>query len=314
MTKTILLCPGQGAQAIGMSKLWCETSEAARAIFERADAALGNSLGSPLSKLCFEGPEDTLNRTDVSQPAIYTASIACFAGWLDAENTTRNELGIAATAGLSLGEYTALHLSDAFSFEDGLKLVALRGRAMQEAAEAVESSMVALIGADEDSANAVCDKAREDDVLVAANFNAPGQVVISGSARACDRAEAVASEMGLRVTRLAVAGAFHSPIMAPAADRLAEALAATQINTPSCTVMSNVTAQPHTSDADDIRQRLVEQLTMPVRWAACCEHLVKSFSGASFHELAPGKTLAGMMRRINRVTKVIGHNEPEAVS
>lgn len=297
-----------------MAKLWCDSSDAARAIFERADAALGDSLGAPLSTLCFEGPTDSLNRTDVSQPAIYTASVACFAGWLDADNTTKKELNIGATAGLSLGEYTALHLADAFSFEDGLKLVALRGRAMQDAAETVDSSMVALIGADEESANAVCDKARGDDVLVAANFNAPGQVVISGSASACDRAESVASEMGLRATRLAVAGAFHSPIMAPAADRLAEALTATQIDAPSCTVMSNVTAQPHTNNADEIRQRLVEQLTMPVRWAACCEHLVKNVEGASFHELAPGKTLAGMMRRIDRGTKVIGHNEPEVVS
>jgi len=311
---TVLLCPGQGAQAVGMAKLWCDSSDAARAIFERADAALGDSLGAPLSTLCFEGPTDSLNRTDVSQPAIYTASVACFAGWLDADNTTKKELNIGATAGLSLGEYTALHLADAFSFEDGLKLVALRGRAMQDAAETVDSSMVALIGADEESANAVCDKARGDDVLVAANFNAPGQVVISGSAIACDRAETVAAEMGLRATRLAVAGAFHSPIMEPAADRLAEALAATLINAPSCTVMSNVTAQPHTSDADEIRQRLVDQLTMPVRWAACCEHLVKNVEGASFHELAPGKTLAGMMRRIDRGTKVIGHNEPETVS
>lgn len=311
---TVLLCPGQGAQAIGMSKLWCETSKAARSIFERADATLGESLGAPLTQHCFEGPEETLNRTDVSQPAIYTASIACFAGWLDSENITKNELDITATAGLSLGEYTALHLADAFSFEDGLKLVALRGRAMQDAAEAVESSMVALIGADEDSANAVCDKARESDVLVAANFNAPGQVVISGSASACDRAETVASEMGLRATRLSVAGAFHSPIMAPAAARLADALGATHINSPSCTVMSNVTAQAHTSNADDIRQRLVEQLTLPVRWSACCEHLIGNNQGATFHELAPGKTLSGMMRRIDRATKVVGHNEPETVS
>ncbi len=310
----VLLCPGQGAQIVGMSKLWYDASEAARSFFERADALLGDTLGAPLSTLCFEGPADTLNRTDVSQPAIYTASVACFAGWLDSENLTKSDLDITATAGLSLGEYTALHLADAFSFEDGLKLVALRGRAMQDAAEAVESSMVALIGADEDSATAVCDKARENDILVPANFNAPGQVVISGSVTACDRAEAVASEMGLRATRLAVAGAFHSPIMAPAADRLAEALAATQIDAPSCTVMSNVTAQPHTNDADDIRQRLVDQLTSPVRWAGCCEYLVQSFAGASFHELAPGKTLAGMMRRIDRGTTVIGHNEPETVS
>ncbi|MBL4699051.1 MAG: ACP S-malonyltransferase, partial [Phycisphaerales bacterium] len=200
---------------------------------------------------------------------------------------------------------------------DGLKLVALRGKAMQEAAEAVDSSMVALIGANEESANAVCDKARENDILVAANFNAPGQVVISGSASACDRAEVIAGEMKLRATRLSVAGAFHSPIMAPAADRLAEALAATQINALSCTVMSNVTAQPHEADADSIRQRLVDQLTSPVRWAACCEHLIASHldhEGTQFHELAPGKSLGGMMRRINRATKIQGHNEPAAVS
>ena len=297
-----------------MGKLWSQASEAARTIFEQADEALADSLGAPLSTLCFEGPAETLNRTDVSQPAIYTASIACFTGWMDLENKTKKELDIVATAGLSLGEYTALYLADAFSFVDGLKLVALRGQAMQDAAEAADSSMVALIGADEDSANAVCDQAREEDILVAANFNAPGQVVISGSTAACDRAEQVAAEMKLRATRLSVAGAFHSPFMQPAADRLAEALAATQINTPSCTVMSNVTAQPHEANADTIRQRLVEQLTSPVRWAACCSHLVEQHAESQFHELAPGKTLGGMMRRISKPTKVQAHIEPEPVS
>lgn len=310
----IILCPGQGAQAIGMCKAWCEVSEAARAIFEQADAALGDSLGAPLSTLCLEGPADMLNRTNVSQPAIYTASIACFAGWLDGANLTIKELNIVATAGLSLGEYTALHLAGAFSFIDGLELVALRGKAMQEAAQAVESSMVALIGADEESANAVCDQARGNDILVAANFNAPGQVVISGSASACDRAEVIAGEMKLRATRLSVAGAFHSPIMAPAADRLAEALAATQINDLNCTVMSNVTALPHEADADSIRMRLVDQLTSPVRWSACCEYLIANNPDTQFHELAPGKSLGGMMRRIDRGTKVQGHNEPATVA
>ena len=310
----IILCPGQGAQAIGMCNAWREVSEAARAIFEQADDILGDSLGAELSTLCAQGPADTLNRTDVSQPAIYTASVACFMGWLDGENLTLKELNMVGAAGLSLGEYTALHLAGAFSFADGLKLVALRGKAMQEAAEAVDSSMVALIGADEESANAVCDKARENDILVAANFNAPGQVVISGSASACDRVEVIASEMKLRATRLSVAGAFHSPIMAPAADRLGEALAATQINAFNCTVMSNVTAKPHEADADSIRMRLVDQLTSPVRWAACCEHLIANNQGAQFHELAPGKSLGGMMRRIDRGTKVQGHNEPSTVS
>ncbi len=312
----IILCPGQGAQTVSMGKLWCDASKAARAIFDQADESLGDSLGASLSSLCFDGPADALNRTDVSQPAIYTASVACFAGWLEGENLTKEELGIVATAGLSLGEYTALHLADAFRFVDGLKLVALRGKAMQEAADAADSSMVALIGADEESANAVCDKAREGDVLVAANFNAPGQVVISGSASACDRAEVIAGEMKLRATRLSVAGAFHSPFMQLAADRLAEALAATQINDLSCTVMSNVTAKPHETDGDSIRQRLVDQLTSPVRWAACCEHLVEQYGDGEvqFHELAPGKTLGGMMRRIAKGTKVQGHNEPVAVS
>ncbi len=311
---TILLCPGQGAQVVGMSKGWSETSESARSIFERADDVVGDALGAPLSQLCFEGPDETLNRTDVSQPAIYTASVACFAGWLDETNVTAKELHMTATAGLSLGEYTALHLAGAFSFEDGLKLVALRGRAMQDAAEATASSMVALIGADEEKASAVCDQARENDILVNANFNAPGQVVISGSAAACDRAEVVAGEMGLRAKRLEVAGAFHSPLMQPAADRLAEALAATTINPPACTVMANVTAMPHENDPDSIRMKLVDQLTSPVRWAACCEYLVKNYAGAEFHELAPGKTIGGMMRRIDRGTKVQEHREPATVS
>ncbi len=310
----IILCPGQGAQTVSMGKLWSESSQAARAIFEQADDILADSLGAPLSSLCFEGPPDTLNRTDVSQPAIFTASAACFAGWLDAESTTKKALNIVAAAGLSLGEYTALYLADAFSFADGLKLVALRGKAMQEAAQAADSSMLALIGADEEKANAVCDRAREDDILVAANFNAPGQVVISGASVACDRAEALASEMGMRATRLPVAGAFHSPFMSSAADQLAEALAATQINPPRCTVMSNVTAKAHESDPDEIRMRLVDQLTSPVRWAACCEELIADYPDAQFHELAPGKTLAGMMRRISRGTKVQGHHEPATVS
>jgi len=310
----IILCPGQGAQAVMMGRLWAQASEAARSIFEQADEALGDSLGAPLSTLCFEGPSETLNRTDVSQPAIYTASLACFNGWLDSENMTKNELNLTATAGLSLGEYTALHLADAFSFVDGLRLVALRGKAMQEAAEAEESSMVALIGADEDSANAVCEQARGSDILVAANFNAPGQVVISGSIAACGRAEGIATKMGLRAKALSVAGAFHSPFMKPAADRLAKALAATQINAPSRTVMSNVTAKPHGSDPDSIRFRLVEQLTSPVRWSACCTYLIEHHPESQFHELAPGKTLGGMMRRIDRGTKVTGHNEPATVS
>lgn len=307
MTNTIFLCPGQGAQTVGMAHAWTTTSPAARAVFDEADRILGDSLGAPLSTLCFEGPAETLNRTDVSQPAIYTASIASYRALAE----THGPFTIAATAGLSLGEYTALCIAGAFSFADGLKLVSLRGRAMQDAAEAVRSSMVALIGADEDKANALCDAARENDILVAANFNAPGQVVISGSAAACDRAEKLAPDHSLRATRLQVAGAFHSPIMQPAADRLREALASTDITTPTCPVAANVTGTTHEADADSIRQRLVDQLTSPVRWAANCEHLAATHTDADWHELAPGKSLAGMMRRINKAIKPTTHDQPE---
>ena len=308
---TIILCPGQGAQAVAMGRAWHASSAAAREVLAEADAVLGGTLGKPLSALCFEGPAETLNRTDVSQPAIYACSIACFRALTE----QHGGFPLAAAAGLSLGEYTALCLAGAFSFADGLRLVALRGRAMQDAAEAAPSSMVALIGADEEKANALCDAARENDVLVAANFNAPGQVVISGSLAACDRAERLAPDHGLRATRLQVAGAFHSPLMQPAADRLAEALTATPIGAPRCTVMSNVTGLPHDADPDAIRRRLVEQLTSPVRWAANCEWLAQahapSESGAAWHELAPGKSLSGMMRRIDKAVKVTTHDTPE---
>jgi [acyl-carrier-protein] S-malonyltransferase len=329
MNPIIMLCPGQGAQAVGMAKAWFDASPEARGVFERAEAVLGElwaadgataGLGK-LSALCFDGPEATLNRTDVSQPAIYVASVASLAGVKARLGFGNGELPLAAAAGLSLGEYTALHVAGAFSFEDGLRLVALRGRAMQDAAESSPSGMVALIGADEDQAQAVCDKARAGEVLVCANFNAPGQVVVSGSKGACERAAEVAGEMGLRATALPVAGAFHSPLMAPAAARLGEALAATTISEPRCPVMSNVTAEPHGpfaggSMADAIRRRLVEQLTSPVRWAGCCQWLIGNagrLGGSEFVELSPGKTLGGLMRRIDRGTKVKSYDDPSSL-
>lgn len=330
----IILCPGQGAQIVGMGKAWYAASPEARAVFGRADRVLGGRLGAPLSEVCFSGPTERLNQTDVSQPAIYVTSVACWrallAEWGIDPASTVEQAGVIATAGLSLGEYTALHIAGAFSFEDGLELVALRGRAMQEAAESVPggSGMVALIGADEAQARAVCEETLaagrgvEGEVLVCANFNAPGQVVISGSKSACDRAIGVATTMGLRATALPVAGAFHSPLMAPAAERLAGALARTAISQPSCPVISNVTSAPHAgapgaSIDQTIRARLVEQLTMPVRWSQGCEALLRQLSpppggteSVEFHELAPGKALAGLMRRIERSIRVETHDEP----
>ncbi len=304
----ILLCPGQGAQHVGMAKEWCEVSSAAKAVFDKAVKALGFDL----TKLCFDGPEDELNRTDMAQVAIYTASVACHRALVEA-----GEVGEPAlTAGLSLGEFTALHLAGAFDFLTGLELVKLRGQAMQDAAEMSESSMVALVGADEAEAMALCEEALNDpenqgeEVLVPANFNCPGQVVISGSLKACERAESVADKMGIRSTQLAVAGAFHSPLMSPAADKLAEALDKVDWSLPKVPVMSNVTAKPHENDIDSIKQRLVEQLTHPVRWSQCMEHVLAENPDARLIELAPGKVLSGLMRRIDRKAKVENFAKP----
>lgn len=309
-TPHIILCPGQGAQAVGMGKAWYEKSPEARRVFEHADQVLGSRLGSPLSKLCFEGPADRLNQTDASQPAIFVTSVACWKGLLAAWGYGNGEAVLAATAGLSLGEYTALHLAGVLDFESALELVVLRGRAMQDAAVASPGGMVALIGADESQATAVCDKARAGEVLVCANFNAPGQIVLSGHKTACERAAAAAIEMGLRSTMLVVAGAFHSPLMAPAAEELGAALANATLKVPRCPVISNVTALAHEADPDSIRRRLVEQLTNPVRWSQSCAALASSAKG-DYHELAPGKTLAGLMRRIDKAIKVTTHDEPE---
>ncbi len=304
---TIILCPGQGAQVVGMGQTWSTSQTAARDTFAQADAFLGDSLGAPLSQLCFEGPVERLNQTDVSQPAIYVTAVACHRALSEVFDPKQ----VAASAGLSLGEYTALHLAGAFSFEEGLELVAQRGRFMQEAAEASKGSMVALIGADDAQAHELCERVARGRVLVPANFNAPGQIVLSGEADACADAVAAAGTMGLRATALAVAGAFHSALMQPAAERMGQALSAVGFKPLAFPVVSNVTARPHESDPNSIRRLLVEQITSPVRWSQSCEWLGKHVSGR-YHELAPGKVLMGLMRRINREIKVVNHDQPDS--
>ncbi len=307
-----MICPGQGAQFVGMGKKWFDQSPAAREVMQIADEILADDLGAKLSTLCFDGPAERLNMTDVCQPAIYAVSVACYRGLLaeDWAGTGDDAVEIVGSAGLSLGEYTALHLADVFSFEDGLKLVAQRGRFMQEAAEASESSMVALIGGDEEQANAVCDAARGDGVLVCANFNAPGQIVISGSKDACERSLEAAVEVGVRATPIVVAGAFHSPLMASAGDRMMQSLEAVTMRNPKFPVISNVTAEPHSdTSVQQIRELLVRQITSPVRWSQSCGHFGDRIQGA-LHEVAPGKVLKGLMRRINRKLKVVNHDAP----
>lgn len=289
-----------------MGSTWNMVSEAAEETFKEADEILGDSLGAPLSELCFEGPAEKLNRTDITQPALFVCGIASYRGMVQ----LHGPMPISTAAGLSLGEYTALHLAGAFDFAEGLKLVALRGKLMQEAAEQSDSSMVALIGADEEQAIAICKEAAKGEVLVIANFNAPGQIVLSGHTSACDRAIQAAQAMQIRAKKLTVAGAFHSPLMQGAADELGNALASITIGELKTQVWSNVTGKPHDPQNPELlRQRLIEQLISPVRWDETCQKLALEGT-IQFHELAPGGVLRGLMRRINRNVKVHKHDEP----
>ncbi len=318
MNHIVFLCPGQGAQSVGMARAWADGSPHAREIIAEADRIFGQGPdGRSLSDIAFNGPIETLSRTDISQPALYTAAIACYHA-LPAELRQRS---MRAVAGLSLGEYTALHLAGAFSFEDGLRLVMRRGQLMQQAAEASKGGMVALIGADETQANEVCARAlvgaAPHECLVPANFNAPGQIVLSGSMEACDRAVTAADGI-CRATKLQVAGAFHSPLMAPAAEKLAEALANATIEPLRAEVWSNVTAQPHDPrNVTLLRKLLVDQLVSPVRWAQSCSNMLAAMTAdgtratTAFHELAPGSVLKGLMRRIEKSCEVLPHDMPE---
>lgn len=278
-----------------MGKDFHAASNAVRHVFDTANEILGFDLAT----LCFDGPADALNKTNVSQPAIYATSVAAFraareAGKIDPAHVT-------AYAGLSLGEYTALHLAGAFTFEEGLRLVAARGRYMQEAAVASPSGMVAILGAEEPAVRELCEKAAQGDVLVPANFNAPGQIVVSGSKAACERALAEAGQAGMKATALVVAGAFHSPLMQPAADRMRVELDKTNFRPLTTTVYSNVTAEPHVG-AESIKELLIRQIVAPVQWERTMRTLVggDGAESARFVELAPGRTLAGLAKRINR--------------
>jgi [acyl-carrier-protein] S-malonyltransferase len=275
-----------------MGKDFYEKSAVARETFDAANKVLGFDLAS----LCFGGPEERLNQTDISQPAIYVTSIASFRAAKDAG--VIDPAAVTAYAGLSLGEYTALHLAGVFGFEDGLRLVAARGRYMQEAAVASPSGMVAIMGADEAAVNKLCAEAAGGEVMVPANFNAPGQIVVSGAVGACDRVLKAAEAAGLKAVVLKVAGAFHSPLMQPGADRMKGELDKVAFAAPKTRVYSNVTAEPHVDPAS-IKELLVAQITRPVRREQTLVKLVAD-EGARFVELAPGRTLAGLAKRINR--------------
>jgi [acyl-carrier-protein] S-malonyltransferase len=287
MSETALLFAGQGAQVVGMGKDLSENSPAARAWFERANTVLGYDLSS----ICFNGPEAELTKTEHAQPGIFLVSWVAF----ELLKERLPSLTFQATAGLSLGEFTALAAAGAMTFEEGLKLVRQRGKFMQEACEVTRGGMAAIIGLEEGPTREVCAEAG----VVLANLNCPGQLVISGAtekiARACELAKGKGAR---RALPLAVAGAYHSPLMASAQPKLDQELARIKWNRPSVTVVSNVTAQPH-EDAERIRARLVEQVTASVRWEESMRYLLGQ-GLTRFVELGPGTALNGFMKRIDK--------------
>jgi [acyl-carrier-protein] S-malonyltransferase len=296
MAKTAFLFAGQGAQAVGMGRGMCEQSAAAKALFERASQALGYDLAA----VCFEGPADRLNTTVVSQPAIFVTSLAAIE-WLRQQEPELIDQ-CQGTAGLSLGEYTALAFAGAFGFDEGLALVNLRGQAMQAASEAVPSGMLAILTLDLPAVEAICAEAQAHGLIRVANYLCPGNTVVSGEAAAIEAAEALAKARGATAVRLSVAGAFHTPLMAPARAQLQSKLEQTTINPPRLPVWSNVDAAPHT-DPQPIRDLLIRQVTEPVRW----ESIIRGMLADGFDrfvEVGPGRVLAGLLKRIDRKVEV----------
>ncbi|MDP6850079.1 MAG: ACP S-malonyltransferase [Planctomycetota bacterium] len=294
-----LLLPGQGAQAVSMGADFAQTSPAARALFDHADEI----LGFPLSKLCFDGPLEELTKTDVAQPAIYVTSLAVLSAL---EEQSGQKIQPLAAAGLSLGEYTALAAAGALSFEDGLRLVRLRGSAMQEASHALPSGMTSVMGLERNPLEMLCAKIAEETnaICQVANLNSPGQIVVSGQNEALDIFDLQAKEAGARrAMRLNVAGAFHSEVMRPAAEKLNTALHETELSTPQCPVWQNATGRPET-DPERLRENLSAQLCSPVLWEESFRDMAQTLSGQTFLEPAPGKVLAALARKIHREATV----------
>jgi len=307
--KTAFLFPGQGAQTVGMGRDLYQASPAARRVFEEAEAA----TGLPLKRLCFEGPEEELSRTDICQPAVFTVSAAALAVLRELLGPERLEtIRPAYMAGLSLGEYTALYAADAVDLQPAARLVARRGRLMQEAAAAVPSGMVSVIGLHEARARDLAEAAAQGQILACANFNCPGQVVFSGEIEACRRVELLAGDFGARAAvPLRVAGAFHSRIMAPVAEELSQAVRAVRFRDPKVPIVSNVDGRPYASAAE-IPRKLLSQLTSAVRWQQSMEFLLAD-GVESFYEIGPGRVLVGLMRRIRRKADVSSLNSRQAL-
>jgi [acyl-carrier-protein] S-malonyltransferase len=294
--KTALLFAGQGSQAVGMGRDLCEKHDVCRRLFARANEVLGRDL----QKICFEGPEDVLTKTDNAQPGIFLTSLAC----LEALKSQVPDLGFDATAGLSLGEFTALAAAGAVSFDDGLRMAQLRGRFMQEACDSTNGGMASILNMDAAVLAEVCREAGVD----IANINSPGQVVISGDKEKIAKAVELAKARGAkRAIPLVVAGAYHSRLMESAKIKVAEALASLPMREPKVPVVSNVSARPAGSVAET-KDLLVRQVTSSVRWSESMQWLA-SQGFTRFIELGPGNVLSGLMKRINKDVEILNVND-----
>lgn len=289
MRRLALVFPGQGAQAVGMGRELYERFPESRAIFSEADATLDREL----ARLCFEGPAETLQQTENAQPAILVVSVAALAAL---RARYGEAVSPAVTAGHSLGEFTALVAAGALDFATALRLVAERGRLMGEAGRAAAGRMCAVLGLDIARTREICEQAAAAGTIVIANDNAPGQIVLSGASEAIAVAERLAKEAGARrVLPLAVSGAFHSPLMAPAAREFAALVAAAPLRDPIFPIVANTTARP-LSTAEEIRLELQQQLTGPVRWTESVRAMGDAGVGA-YVEVGPGAVLAGLIKR-----------------
>ncbi|HIR37305.1 MAG TPA: ACP S-malonyltransferase [Candidatus Limisoma gallistercoris] len=278
--------PGQGAQFVGMGKDLYDNNATAKELFEKANEILGFRI----TDLMFAGTEEDLRQTKVTQPAIFLHSVIL-------AKTMGEEFKPDMVAGHSLGEFSALVAAGALSFEDGLKLVSIRAMAMQKACEAQPSTMAAILGLTNEQVEEICDSI--DDIVAPANYNCPGQVVVSGTESGIDAACEKALAAGARrALKLKVGGAFHSPLMQPAHDELAAAINAAEFSVPSCPVYQDVDAKPHT-DAAEIKANLIAQLTAPVKWTQIVQQMIAD-GATEFVELGPGAVLQGLVKKIDR--------------